>query len=501
MTVSPFEYAARVFERGHRWMHDPVRWAEDCLDFGPGGGLADYQRDVLAAIPARRRVAVRAPHGAGKTGLAAQALLWFATTREAAGIDWKVITTASAWRQLTIYLWPEVHKWVHRIRWDVVGLPPFDSRRQLLEQQLKLSHGLAAAVASDQPSSIEGAHADSILYIFDEAKAIPAATFDAAEGAFAGGKQAGLPEAFALAISTPGAPLGRFYDIHRRGPGLDDWWARHITLAEAVAAGRVDAGWAAQRALLWGFESGMYANRVLGEFHAGAEDAVIPLAWLEAATDRWHVWADAGRPGLEEPHLVGVDVARGGGDETVLAFRRGPCVTHLESHHAEDTMRTTARVQAALLSGSSRAVVDSIGVGAGVVDRLRELRENVVAYTGSAKSSARTRDRTHGFVNTRSAAWWRLRELSDPAFGPEVMLPPDEVLLSDLSAPSWGEVTGVPPRIAVEPKERVVARLGRSPDRGDAVVMAFWSAAAGLGSVAGAVELASHDLLGWRGSR
>lgn len=280
---------------------------------------------------------------------------------------------------------------------------------------------------------------------------------------------------------------------------MEDWWPRHITLEEAVAAGRINQEWADQRALLWGRESAMYANRVLGEFHAGAEDACIPLSWLEQAVDRWVAWDDAGRPELDEPHLVGVDVARGGGDQTVLAYRRGPCVTHLELHHAEDTMRTTARVQGALGAGCSQAVVDSIGVGAGVVDRLRELKENVVPYTGSAKTSARTRDRTHGFVNTRSAAYWRLRELLDPAFEPSVMLPAgDDLLLSDLSAPSWDEVTGIPPRIQVEPKERLVARLGRSPDRGDAVVMAFWNVAGVGGSAVGAMTLVESDLLGWR---
>jgi hypothetical protein len=498
-TANPFEYAARVFAAEHRWMHDPVRWVEECVDFGPGGGLTPYARDILAAIPARRRVAVRAPHGAGKTATVAQAVLWFACTREAAGVDWKVITTASAWRQLTLYLWPEIHKWVQRIRWDVAGLPAFDGRRQLLDLHLKLRHGVAAAVASDQPASIEGAHADSLLYVFDESKSIPAATWDAAEGAFSGGRSSGLPEAFALAVSTPGAPQGRFYDIHRRGPGLEDWWTRHITLGEAVGAGRIDQGWADQRALLWGADSAMFANRVLGEFHAGAEDAVIPLAWLEDAVSRWLVWDEAGRPDGGGVWVVGVDVARGGGDQTVFAHRRGSVVERLEVWSAEDTMRTTARVQGVLGGGAHTAVVDSIGVGAGVVDRLRELGEPVVAYTGSARTSVRTRDRTHGFVNTRSAAWWRLRELLDPAFDPVVALPPgDDLLLADLSAPSWGEVTGVPPRIQVEPKEKLVARLGRSPDRGDAVVMSFWDRSSQPGSLVGVQVLSDTDLLGWR---
>lgn len=120
MTLSPFELAARVFERGHRWYHDPAAWARDCVDYGPGGGLTPYQAEILAAIPREGRVAVRALHGAGKTGLGAGGVLWFATTREMAGVDWKVITTASAWRQLTLFLWPEIHKWARRIRWGTI---------------------------------------------------------------------------------------------------------------------------------------------------------------------------------------------------------------------------------------------------------------------------------------------------------------------------------------------------------------------------------------------
>ncbi len=496
MTIDVWELGARAFELRERWLYSPVRWVQDCVDFGQGE-LAAYQAEVMSDLVAKRRVAVRAPHGTGKTSTVALTVLWFATTREQAGYDWKVLTTASAWRQLTLFLWPEIHKWSRRLRWDMLGRSEFDARRELLDLHLKLRSGAASAVASDDPAKLEGAHADSLLYIFDEAKTIPATTWDAVEGAFSGGRAHGLPEAFALAMSTPGAPTGRFYDIHKRARGLDDWHTRHITLAEAVAAGRISTVWAEQRAIQWGPTSAMYANRVLGEFHAGEEDAVIPLSWVEAAVDRWLAWDDAGRPDLPGRRLIGVDVARGGGDSTVLAHRRGGCVTHLQVHHAEDTMRTTARVQVALEQGVT-AVVDSIGVGAGVVDRLRELHESVLPYTGSAKTSARTRGREHGFVNVRAAAWWRLRELLDPSFEPEVMLPADDLLLADLTAPTWTEQSGIPPRIKLETKEDLVARLGRSPDRGDAVVMAFW-AASGEGWVGVGVQaMAETDLLGWR---
>lgn len=462
--------------RAVKYLYDPAGWARDVIDWEGEEGLTAYQSEVMAAIPVQKRVAVRGPHGLGKTTTAAITVLWFATTREAAGYDWKVITTASAWRALVTYLWPEIKKWARRIKWDVLGRPPFSEIHELLTLNLKLHHGAASAVASNKAELIEGAHADSLLYLIDEAKVVPDATWDAVEGAFSGGRHEGLPEAFAVAISTPGPPAGRFYDIHRRAPGLEDWWVRHVTLAEAVAAGRISADWAEQRARQWGRDSAMYANRVLGEFHASDEDAVIPLAWVEAAIERWHAWNDDGRPELTGPRFTGVDVARTGADSTVFAHRHGTAITSLVTHDREDTMQTTARVQAATgedEDDQALPVVDSMGVGGGVVDRLRELRAPVLAYTGAAKTLSRTRDGEYGYVNVRSWAYWHMRELLDPAFDSEVMLPPDDLLVSDLTAPTWAVKTGIPPKIAIEKKEDLVARLGRSPDRGDAVVMAY----------------------------
>ncbi|MCM1964850.1 hypothetical protein [Streptomyces sp. G1] len=466
----------RQLHAGARYMYDPAGWAQDVIVWGEGQAVTPYQDDILTALARHRRVAARGPHGLGKTGLASWAVLWFATTREAAGIDWKVLTTASAWRHLAVYLWPEIHKWARRIRWEVLGREPFSDMTELLALNLKLVDGAASAVASNKAELIEGAHADSLFYLVDEAKIVPDGTWDAIEGAFSGGRTDGLPEAFALAISTPGPPAGRFYEIHRRAPGLEDWHTRHVTLDEAVNAGRISPDWAEQRARQWGADSAMFANRVLGEFHASDEDSVIPLAWVEAAIERWHTWDAAGRLVPEGGRqILGVDVARSGGDSTVIAYRHGPCITSLEPHDREDTMQTTARVQGALTDREGAvAVVDSVGVGGGVVDRLRELRVPVLPYTGAAKTKMRTRDGEFGFTNVRSAAYWNLRELLDPAFGAELLLPPDDLLVSDLTTPTWDVTTGTPPKIKLETKVDVTARLGRSPDRGDSIAMAFF---------------------------
>ena len=420
-------------------------------------------------------MSVRGPHGLGKTGMASWVVLWFALTRD--GDDWKCVTTASAWRQLNKFLWPEVHKWARRLRWDRIGREPFSERGELLQLNLKLSTGEAFAAASDNPALLEGAHADHLLYLFDEAKAIPAATFDAAEGAFSGSGDPGGVEALALAISTPGEPHGRFYDIQRRAPGLDDWWVRHVTLDEAIRAGRISRQWADQRRAQWGESSAVYQNRVRGEFAASDEDGVIPLAWVEAANERWREWDEAGRPGTLL--RVGVDVGRGG-DKSTIARRLDwtppgqpgrKVISGLERSGKPDTMELTGRVAGIIKAHAALAVVDVIGIGAGVVDRLREQKLAVLAFNSSEHSSMKDRTKELEFTNKRSEGWWTLRELLDPTYGEWVALPPDDLLIGDLTAPHYRLVSGG--RVQVESKDDIRKRLGRSTDDGDAVMMAF----------------------------
>ncbi len=477
--------AAKVKTGAARYYDDPLGFLDDCIDWRGGSGPTSYQREIIAGIPQDKRVSVRGPHGLGKSSISAWTILWFGLTRDAAGVDWKVATTAGSWHQISKFLWPEIHKWVQRIRWDKVrtGLSftpheemnlrlrghPFGPS-ELMNLNLRLNYGAAFASASANSALIEGAHADSLLFIFDEAKAIPAGTFDACEGALNG-----TGEAFALALSTPGAPQGRFYDIQSRKPGYEDWHAVHVTLDQAIAAGQIDAAWAAQRALQWGVQSSIYQNRVLGEFHAGDEDSVIPLAWAEAAVERWHEWDLAGRPGtdMDYPRTAGVDVARFGTAKTVIAIRNGPVLVELRKTAKEDTMQTAGRVKAVLDADATRtAVIDVIGVGGGVFDRLREQDCKVQAFNASGGTDRRDKTNEFSFNNCRSAAWWGLREQLDPSAGSDLCLPDDDMLLGDLSAPTWKITSGG--KIAVESKDEIEKRLGRSTDDGDAAVEAYF---------------------------
>lgn len=359
---------------------------------------------------------------------------------------------------------------------------------ELLNLSMRLRHGNAFAAAASNPALIEGAHADSLLFIYDESKAISASTFDACEGAFSG-----TGESFAMALSTPGSPQGRFYDIQSRKTGYEDWYVKHVTLADAIAANRISEEWAEQRRLQWGENTALYQNRVLGEFYAGEEDAVIPLSWVEAAVDRWHEWAEGGKQDQGYPHTVGVDVARSGSDKTVLAIRQNNVITEVRPYTSSDTMVTTGRVQGVLESDSNcTAIVDVVGVGGGVVDRLTEMGAKVQSFNAAAKTRRRDRTGELGFLNVRSAAWYNVRELLDPSAGSNVCLPPNDDLLGDLTAPKSSEpLSGG--KLKMESKDDLRKRIGRSTDFGDAVVQAFWTEAGNWHDAYGTVKCGKCD--------
>jgi hypothetical protein len=105
-------------------------------------------------------------------------------------------------------------------------------------------------------------------------------------------------------------------------------------------------------------------------------------------------------------------------------------------------------------------VVDVIGIGAGVYDKLRENKFNATAFNASEKSEHQDRSGEYGFINRRSEGWWTLREILDPSFGATLALPPDDILIGDLTAPHWRVVSGG--KIQVESKDDIKERIGRS---------------------------------------
>lgn len=473
--------AARIADPVVEYYNRPADFARECVNWPQGRSLAPYQADTMDMLAEHHRMSLRSLRGAGKSTTAALIVLWFSLTRDANGDDWKIITTAGSWGQLINYLWPEIKKWASKLKWDVIRKGRPFSPNELLNLNLKLTHGAASAAASSNPGRFEGAHADQLLYVFDEAKVIPAAIFDSAEGALTG---AG---AYAVMMSTPGEPAGRFYEVQAQKPGYEDWATRVVRLEEVFEAGQVTPEWVEQRKRQWGENSSVFQNHVLGNFFAADEDSVIPLLWIEQAVERWKLWnlgdAENNIPPRAEPpgrRVVGVDVARYGTDKTIIAPRQGEVFYELTELTQSDTLTTTGHVVPHLRHPKSLAVVDAVGVGGGVVDQLRKKRLSVLGFAGSGASTGSDKTGTFPFLNLRAESWWRLREALDPATDPTLCLPDDDQLLGDLTAPRWKINSGG--KIQVEDKEEIRKRLGRSPDRADAVVLGHWRSSAGSGS-------------------
>jgi len=463
------EFKRRYFARPDLFLQECIRWEAD-------EAPTEYQLEIASKIFTEKRVSVRGPHGLGKSTLAAILLHWYALTRD--GTDWKIPTTASAWRQLSKFLWPEVHKWARKLNWSIIGRAPYNERTELFTLSLRLNTGEAFAMASDQETAIEGAHADHLLFIFDEAKSIPDKTWDAAEGALATASTEDNPytkEALALAISTPGSPQGRFYEIQTRKAGFEDWWIRHVKREEAERAGRISPEWAEARRRQWGEESAIYRNRVLGEFSETDAEALIPIEWIEMANQRWEEWKDAGKQG--ELTEIGVDVGGGGeeSDKTVYAYVLDHCIVSQIEERPQGsqltaTMDCANHVAAMLRLPQQMAIIDATGIGAGTLHRLMELRRNAWGFVSQRTTLLSNQTGDFGFVNWRAAGWWLLREWLHPDSPIAICLPPDDELTYELSAPHY-ELTRS--GIKVESKKELRKRISRSTDHADAVIYAI----------------------------
>lgn len=215
-----------------------------------------------------------------------------------------------------------------------------------------------------------------------------------------------------------------------------------------------------------------------GLFALGGEDdpwQVIPTAWIQAAVARWEPQPRAGIPMC----AIGADVAQGGADQTVLAIRHDGWYAPLLAVPGSQTPGGTdvAGLVISKRRDGAQVVID-IGGGWGG-DAYAHLKSNgvdAIGYMGVKESVRRTRDNQLKFTNIRTQAYWQFREALDPdqAGGSTIQLPNDRELIADLCAPTFNVVSR---GIKVQSKEDVVKRLGRSPDKGDAVVMAWQSGA------------------------
>lgn len=431
-----------------RYERDPVGFVENVLEAKP----LPWQKDFLQAIArGERRISVRAGHGVGKSTACSWALIWHMTTR----YPQKSVVTAPTSAQLFDALYSELKTWINK-------LPPvlresFDvfSDRVVLKGAPESSFISARTSSTERPEALAGVHSEHVLLVVDEASAVPEQVFEAAAGSMSG------HSASTILISNPTRNSGLFYKTHH--DLASDWYRMHVSCLNIPL---VSADFVAQIKATYGEESNAFRIRVLGEFALADDDTLIPAELVDGAIAR-DVAASA-----SEPLVFGLDVARFGSDRTALVKRKGNVVLEVKSWGGLDTMQVVgAIVNETKMDKPDEICVDTIGLGSGVADRLRELGLNV-RDVNVAESSAMNPNAN----KLRDELWLSVKEWLATK---SVKLPADEQLRHELVAPRYTFTSSG--KVQVESKDSMRKRGMRSPDLADALCLSFASNAAMVG--------------------
>lgn len=244
---------------------------------------------------------------------------------------------------------------------------------------------------------------------------------------------------------------------------------------------------------------------LLGGFKTTFKDhdaQVIPTAWIRAAIDRWHKNPPEGIPMC----AIGVDSSGGGDDPMAIAMRHdGWFAPVVEIQGKEIPIERAGTFSAGVVLSyrrdSARVIIDmGGGYGSSTYEQLKHNGIDVESYKGAEGSVRRTSDGLLGFKNRRTEIAWRFREALDPAQpgGSPIMLPNDPMLISDLTSLLYKPESIDKGIIELEPKKDLIARLGRSTNKGDAVLMS-WSC--GPRYVKGGIALERFHKYGHNGKR
>ena len=452
-------------------------------------------------------MAVRSCNGAGKTFTAAVAIIWWLMSYDNA----VVITTAPSERQVREILWRELRRLYMPLR-DIIG-------GKLTRTRLEISPTrYAYGFSTNTEDRFQGFHSGNILVIVDEASGVDEFIYNAIDGVTTASNSK------LLLIGNPHGYAGTFYDafhknrsqfhtVHISAFDLPAFKAQSITEnniqdveypdpitddtdviparntvipaqagtqvkqtaiysdTEAGIQGNINYAdsliglstpkWAIRVFNSHGPQSSIYQTRVLGQFPDAADDTLIPLRDVEAAVKR-----STDIPPDTKP-IMGVDVARFGNDKTVIIIRHGPRVIHIDELRKSDIVNTTgAVITAALQFKVKDLIIDEIGVGAGVLDNLKDDRRfNAQGLNGSNSPSNNEK-----YLNLRAEVFDGLRQRFADG---DVSIPNDPELISQLASLTYKyNARG---QLQLESKDQIRSTGRQSPDKADAIALAFTS--------------------------
>jgi phage terminase large subunit len=416
-------------------------------------GKTPYQDQIelLEAYQSgQRRIAKRSGHGVGKSAV----LSWIATHQLFCRFPQKTVITSASASQLWDALAAEVKA-------VLKSLPP-----KLQECIIIQSEAIYLAVAPDEsfvsfrvskaetPEAMAGVHSPGwVLLIADEASGIPDTVFEAASGSMSG------HNCTTLLAGNPVRTTGYFFDTFHKMRGW--WWTQHVS---CVGHPNVSTDYVESQKARYGEDSNAYRIRVLGEFPTGDDDTVIPFQLVESSLRR-----DV-QP-LHVKPIWGVDCARFGNDASAICKRRGnSLVEKTQIRKGYDVMQVAGWVKSQWDEASDRdrpseILVDSIGIGAGVCDRLMELGLPTRGINVSESAAM-----TEQYINLRAELWfkgasWFARKDSN--------LANDEELAAELVQPRFKYASNG--KRQVESKDDMKKRGVPSPNRADAFLLTLAS--------------------------
>lgn len=469
-----------------RYLNDPVGFAHDILGIQP----TTYQIEIVKALAAKKdaRVAVASGHKIGKSFVFAWFAFWFYCTFSKA----RVVLTSSTSNQIDAILWREITALYWGSGWcldckrrdpDYMrNIPRPCPHSALIDGEMHdlARNGLRNRIAgreivgftAAQAENIAGISGPSVAFLIDEASGVPEFIFETIMGNRMGRAVIGM-------ISNPTRTEGTFFEAF---DSKKEFWKTFQISSEYVASlglnipGIADAETIADARREYGVDSPWYKVRVLGQFVQGEDGKVLTLHAIAQAEQRWQDAKAVGRL------IVGLDPAGPGtaGDESVWAPRRGPRVMALrpqrglsEDAHVAitlDVLRDWRLPQ----DGDPRmiplVVVDREGpIGAKVYAALcahAEAHPDTFEVLG-VRSSDRAVRQPFVYDRIRDELWGNLASWLKTGAIPE-----DAKLSKELHSPEF--TTQIHGRLKVTDKAELRKRLGRSPDRADALALAAW---------------------------
>lgn len=444
----------KLIEAVSGFYSDPLGFVLFVFPWGEEGGkLADKYPDewqikvlkelgegTLTATEAVR-IAVASGHGIGKSALVSWIILWFISTRPHP----QIVVTANTKGQLETKTWRELSKWQklainsHWFEWTATKF--------YLKAHPETWFAACVPWSKERSEAFAGTHEDHVLVVFDEASLIDDSIWEVAEGAMT------TKGAFWVCFGNPTRNTGRFRECFGR---FRHRWAAHQVdsrTAKMTNKSEIDQ-WKDD----YGEDSDFFRVRVKGEFPRASSMQFIALDSVRSASERAISEKDIHHSSI----VFGVDVARYGDDMSVICIRKGQAVLEIKKYRELNTMELSSVVSQAISEYRPAAVfIDSGAMGAGVVDRLRQLGFRVTEVNFGSRAA----DDKH-YANKRAEMWGRMREWLKTG-----SLPADKELMNDLTAPEYS--FDMKERIILERKEDMKKRGLASPDSADALALTF----------------------------